>query len=118
MSHESPHRLTSYVVGFILSVAMTLIAFALVEYHIWPTSALIIVISVLAVMQLIVQLVFFLHLGDEKGPRWKLVTIAFAVIVVGIVVIGSLWIMHNLDYNMQHMTPAEQAEYLKNHEGI
>ena len=118
MRHESSARVTSYVVGFVLSVASTLIAYALVVNHVWPMSILVIIIAILAVVQLAVQLVFFLHLGDEKGPRWKLVTITFAIIVVVILVGGSLWIMNNLNYNMMHFTPAQQEQYLKNNEGI
>jgi cytochrome o ubiquinol oxidase operon protein cyoD len=80
MSHESPARVISYIVGFVLSVVSTLLAYLLVVNHVWPMSMLILIIAVLAVVQLVVQLIFFLHLGDEKGPRWKLVTIVFAII--------------------------------------
>jgi cytochrome o ubiquinol oxidase operon protein cyoD len=118
MSHESPARVISYIVGFVLSVVSTLLAYLLVVNHVWPMSMLIIIIAVLAVVQLVVQLIFFLHLGDEKGPRWKLVTIVFAIIVVGILVVGSLWIMDNLNYNMMQFTPAQQNQYLKDNEGI
>jgi len=63
-----------------------------------------------------VQMVFFLHIG--RGSRWKLLTFIFTIIVVGIVVIGSIWIMHNLNYNMMDMSPDEQRQYMSEHEGI
>lgn len=117
-ANELPVRVSSYVVGFILSIATTLAAYLAVVNEIWPTGQLIAVIVTLAVVQLIVQLLFFLHLSHEKGTRWKLATFAFAVLVVGILVVGSLWIMHNLNYNMMEMDATEQAEYMRDHEGI
>ena len=63
-----------------------------------------IVISVSAVMQLLIQLIFFLHLNSESKPRWNLTVFLFIILIVGILVIGTLWIMYNLDYNMMdHM---------------
>ncbi len=115
---ESPARTISYLVGFSLSVLMTLLAYLLVVNHVWPMFTLVMVIAVLAILQLAVQLIFFLHLGDEKGVRWKLVTLVFAIIIVGILVVGSIWIMNNLNYTMMHFTPDQQKEYLKNNEGI
>jgi cytochrome o ubiquinol oxidase subunit IV len=113
-----PVRISSYVVGFVLSVLTTLVAYLAVVYHIWSTGFLIALIVILAVIQLLVQLLFFLHLSHEKGTRWKLVTFLFALMVVAIVVIGSLWIMHNLNYNMMHMSPQEQLQYMQQNEGI
>jgi len=117
-ARELPVRISSYVIGFVLSIATTLIAFFAVQYKLWPTDQLIAIIVALAVVQLFVQLLFFLHLSHEKGTRWKLITILFAVLVVIIVVVGSLWIMHNLDYNMMHMSPEEQLQYMHDNEGI
>lgn len=53
-----------------------------------------------AISQLLVQLIFFLHLGRESKPRWNILVFLFAALVVLIVVVGSLWIMNNLDYHM------------------
>jgi cytochrome o ubiquinol oxidase operon protein cyoD len=73
-------------------------------------------VMIIAVIQLVVQLVFFLHLG--QGNRWKTITFVFAGLVVLIVVVGSIWIMHNLDYNMMHMSPDQMVQYMKENEGI
>jgi cytochrome o ubiquinol oxidase operon protein cyoD len=115
-SRHDAIRYRSYVTGFVLSVLITLMAYFFVVNHLWPKEALTYIIMGLAVVQLGVQLVFFLHLG--RGGVWKLVTFAFALLVVLIVVIGSLWIMHNLDYNMMHMNPEQMQQYMKEHEGI
>ena len=54
-------------------------------------------LAALAVAQLMVQLVFFLHLGTESKPRWNLTVVLFALMVVVILVFGSLWIMKNIN---------------------
>ena len=106
----------SYFIGFILSVITTVLAYYLVVNGILPKQGLIYVVMGIAVVQLVVQLVFFLHIG--RGSRWKLITFLFAVLVVLIVVVGSIWIMNNLDYNMMHMTPEQMDTYMTNNEGI
>lgn len=93
----------SYIIGFILSIILTLIPYWLVVNHWSPKREVtIIAIMVFAVLQLLIQLVFFLHLGSESKPRWNLMAFLFTILVVAILVVGSIWIMYNLDYNMMH----------------
>ncbi|OJU87777.1 cytochrome o ubiquinol oxidase subunit IV [Candidatus Saccharibacteria bacterium 49-20] len=106
----------SYVVGFILSVLTTLLAYFFVVNDLWPKETLVYIVMAIAVVQLIVQVVFFLHIG--RGSRWKLMTFIFTILIVAIVVVGSIWIMDNLNYNMMDMTPQEQQQYMSEHEGI
>jgi len=115
-THDTSTRYASYIVGFILSVFATLVAYLVVVNHIWPMETLVYIILGVAVMQLIVQSVFFLHIG--QGSRWRLITFVFAIIIVLIVVVGTIWIMNNLDYNMMRMTPDQMQLYMKQHEGI
>ena len=112
--HEAPYK--SYVIGFILSVVATVIAYLLVVNEIWPKEMLIYIVMGIAVVQLVIQAVFFLHIG--RGSRLKVVTFAFAILVVLIVVIGSLWITKNLNYNMMQMTPEQMQLYMLQNEGI
>ncbi len=58
---------------------------------------LIVLIIGLAVAQLFVQLIYFLHLGQEKKPRWNVITFAFAAFIVLVLVGGTVWIMYHLD---------------------
>ena len=108
--------MTSYVTGFVLSILLTLVAFMLVQMHLDGSGlgrqAVIGGVAGLAFAQFLVQLVFFLHLGRETKPRWKLVMFLFAILVILIVVIGSLWIMYNLNYNMAPMSEQEVQEYI------
>jgi len=104
MNHPTPPEqraagsTRAYVVGFGLSLAVTLAAYALTKagrLHGWT---LLYALSALAVTQLLVQLVCFLHLGRESKPRWNLTVLLFAALVVFILVFGSLWIMRDLSY--------------------
>lgn len=100
-SHDSGHgSVKSYTLGFIFSIILTIIPFYLVMHHSASTETLIIVAVVCAVFQLLIQLICFLHLNSESGPRWNLVAFVFTVLIVGILMVGSLWIMYNLNYNM------------------
>lgn len=96
------NQMRSYIIGFILSIILTILPYYMVVNHLFEREALLGAIVILAILQLLVQLIFFLHLGDESKPRWNLITFVFAIIVVGVVVFGSIWIMNNLDYNMMH----------------
>jgi cytochrome o ubiquinol oxidase operon protein cyoD len=119
ITHEKPVQhgsLTSYIIGFVLSIVFTLLAYWLVVYDVFAGGLLVAAIVLLAIAQLLVQLLFFLHLGKEKAPRWNLVVFSFMVLVVVIVVGGSLWIMKNLDYH--GMTPQQTDKYLLEQEGI
>lgn len=118
-THEKPTQhgsLISYCIGFVLSIVFTLLAYWLVVYDVFTGGLLVAAIVLLAIAQLLVQLLFFLHLGKEKAPRWNLIVFSFMILVVIIVVGGSLWIMKNLDYH--GMTPQQTDTYLLEEEGI
>ncbi len=93
--------LTSYSVGFILSVILTAASFAAVMVPgLVPHDAIVPVIMALAVVQMFVHLYFFLHLNFSSDQRWNVTAFAFAALTVLVVVIGSLWIMYNINSNM------------------
>jgi cytochrome o ubiquinol oxidase operon protein cyoD len=106
----------SYVVGFILSVIATFIAYFFVVNELWAPELLVYIVLGIALVQLIVQMVFFLHIG--RGSRWKGITFVFAIVIIFIVVVGTVWIMDNLNYNMMDMSPDEMHKYMSEHEGI
>lgn len=92
--------LINYIIGFVLSILFTLAAYFAVTQHSFTGAMLATVIIGLAIAQVLVQLFFFLHLGSETKPRWKLAVLLTMLVVLGILVFGSLWIMQHLDYNM------------------
>lgn len=104
-----------YVVGFGLSIVLTLLAYFLVTNHVLVGGMLIGSIIGLAIVQMMVQLLFFLHLGQESKPHWNLVFFISTVSVILLVVVASLWIMNHLNYNM---TPKDMNSYMIKEEGI
>jgi len=106
----APKTITPYVVGFILSLFFTLVAYTCVVEHVYTGSILIWVIVFLAIAQFYTQVICFLHLGRGKSAALKLWSFAATLLIIAIFVGGSLWIMSNLNY---HMTPADINKYLK-----
>jgi len=107
--------LASYVAGYIFAVYLTVTAYLVVYNHLFSNTTLTVVIVGLALVQFMVHMLFFLHLGRETKPRWKLAVALFMIMVVVVLVGGSLWIMSNLTYRM---TPTQQNNYMNNQQGI
>lgn len=110
----------TYILGFVLSLALTLAGYLLVKshianHHLSPSDTFMTaVLPLLAIIQLFAQLIFFLHLDKESKPRWNLLVLSFAALIVLVIVVGSLWIMYHLNYNM---TPQQQNDYLLKQDG-
>lgn len=105
-----------YIVGFLCSVALTLAAYVLARYGVLNKPLMIVALSLLALMQFIVQLVFFLHIGKEFSPRLKLIVMLFMIMIVIILVGGSIWIMDNIDGRM--MNPKLEVQYMNNQNNL
>lgn len=116
VSRESSEgaSLVTYVSGFILSMVLTLATYLTVVRHLMNGRQLVAFIISLALIQFLVQLFFFMHLGKETKPRWKLLVLVFMILVVSVLVLGSIWIMYNLNYNM---TPQQMNKYLLQQDG-
>lgn len=90
----------SYITGFILSVILTVIPFWMVMNGEFAKSTIVVGIVIFAVVQILVHLVYFLHLNTSSEERWNVMAFVYTVIVIGVLVGGSLWIMIHLHYNM------------------
>jgi cytochrome o ubiquinol oxidase operon protein cyoD len=88
----------SYIIGFLLAIALTVVPFGLVMTHAALGTPLI--IAVFALAQIGVHIVYFLHVNRSAEQRWNLMALVFTAIVVCIILGGSIWIMHNLYINM------------------
>ena len=103
--------LRTYTLGFVLSILLTLAAFVIVGDHlrtghaIPPHYVVVPILVGLALVQLFVQLTFFLHLGEERKPRWSLGMLALALMVVCILVGGTLWIMRTITHQQMQEVP-------------
>lgn len=103
-SHDTIHGTwKSYILGLVLSVLFTLGAYFIVVEHMLPIDVIMAAIITLALAQAVVQLILFLHLGDETKPRSKLFMFLLMILILVIVIIGTLWIMFDLNNRMMPM---------------
>lgn len=89
-----------YVTGLILSIVLTAIPFGLVMSGTAGEALTITLILLCAVGQVLVQLVFFLHMNTSSEQMWNTMSGAFALVLVAILIVGSIWIMQHLNHNM------------------
>jgi cytochrome o ubiquinol oxidase operon protein cyoD len=89
-----------YVIGFVLSIIFTIIPFIMVQNAMLPKIALVAGILIFAVLQLFVQLFFFMHFNEESKPRLHAQAFWFAILCLFIIVGGSAWVMFELAYYM------------------
>ena len=102
---EMPHAsMRDYVIGFVLSVILTAIPFWLVMTMPLSAAATGAIIMGFAVVQIVVHMVYFLHMTPKAEGGWSLTSLVFTIIVVVIMLAGSLWVMHHLNTNMMPMS--------------
>jgi cytochrome o ubiquinol oxidase subunit IV len=99
-----------YVTGFILSVILTAIPFWMVMTHALDQSSTVLIILALAAVQIVVHMVYFLHMTPKAEGGWSLMALIFTVTIVGIALTGSIWVMYHLNANMMPM--AEQMQQM------
>ena len=118
--HEHAHgeeegnhgSLKSYATGFLLAVLLTAVPFWLVMGHVFErSSTTAIVILALAAVQIVVHMIYFLHMNTRAEGGWNMLALVFTVVLVVIMLSGSIWVMYHLDHNMMPgmMPDAAQA---------
>lgn len=105
----------SYVIGFVLSLVLTLVPYFLVVNKVISGSTLLMAILAIAVLQMFVQIFFFLHLGRGPKPFYNIVFFIATAGVIIVVVGASIFIMNNLYRNM---SPDEMIRKLAQKENI
>jgi cytochrome o ubiquinol oxidase operon protein cyoD len=110
--HEAAHgTFKSYVTGFILAVILTAIPFWLVMGDVLDSkTATAMIVMGLGAVQIVVHMIYFLHMNTKSEGGWTMLALVFTIIIVVIALTGSLWVMHHLNTNMMPMTP----EMMKN----
>ena len=93
----------SYVVGFVLAALLTVASFTAVGTKLIWAPGIPVAFVVLAVAQMGVHLVFFLHITTAPDNTNNVLALAFGVLIVALVIGGSLWIMYHLNENMLPM---------------
>jgi cytochrome o ubiquinol oxidase operon protein cyoD len=109
---DQPHStLKGYATGFILSVILTAIPFWMVMGKVFDkSSTTAAVILAIGAVQIVVHIIYFLHMNSKAEGGWSMLAMIFTVVVVGITLSGSIWVMFHLNNNMMpNMTdPAYQ----------
>ena len=99
--HEEGHGTRGgYVIGFLLSVVLTAIPFWLVMTMALPKQATALIILGFAGVQMVVHMIFFLHMNRRAEGGWSVMALLFTLVVVGISFSGSLWVMYHMNANM------------------
>jgi cytochrome o ubiquinol oxidase operon protein cyoD len=99
-----------YVVGFLLSVVLTAIPFWLVMGKVLPSPQVTaLVILGFAAVQMLVHMVYFLHMNAKVQGGWSLLALIFTVVLVVIMLAGSVWVMFHMNANMMPSMTESQA---------
>lgn len=113
--HDDGHAhgsLRDYITGFVLAVILTVIPFWLVMSGGFESrSATVAVVMICAVLQVVVHMVYFLHMNSRSEEGWTLISVIFTIVIVFIMLAGSIWVMYHLNTNMMP-TMTEQMKVM------
>jgi cytochrome o ubiquinol oxidase operon protein cyoD len=99
--HAAHGSLKSYFTGFLLSVILTAIPFWLVIGKVFEKSSTTgLVVLGFAAVQIVVHMIYFLHMNTKSESGWSMLALIFTVMLVVIMLSGSIWVMYHLDHNM------------------
>ena len=90
----------TYMIGFLLSVVLTAIPFWLVMSEALAPQLTGLIITAFAVVQIVVHMIFFLHMNHKSEGGWNMLALIFTLVIVVIAVAGSVWVMYHLNTNM------------------
>jgi cytochrome o ubiquinol oxidase operon protein cyoD len=109
---DSPgHWVRSYLMGLGFAAALTIASFVAASAHLIWEPALPVALVVLAVAQMGIHLVFFLHVTTGPDNTNNVLALAFGVMVVALIVLGSIWIMNHLAQNMMPVDQLMQMQF-------
>ena len=105
---EAHGSFKGYMTGFILSVILTAIPFWLVMGDVLASKqATVFVIMGFAVVQILVHMIYFLHMNTSSEGGWNMLALIFTLVLVVITLAGSLWVMYNMNDNMMPISAHE-----------
>jgi cytochrome o ubiquinol oxidase operon protein cyoD len=97
---EAHGSLKDYSIGFILSVILTAIPFWLVMGKVLEPGTTKIVILGFAAVQVVVHMIYFLHMNSKSEGGWNMMALILTIILLVIVLSGSIWVMFHMNHNM------------------
>ena len=111
LAHAGEHdhgSLKSYLTGFALSILLTVIPFAVVMAGGLPSKHLTIALVLgAAAVQILVHMIYFLHMKSSTEDGWTLISLIFTVVLLVIMLSGSVWVMYHMNANMMPMSLPE-----------
>ncbi|MDA3913585.1 cytochrome o ubiquinol oxidase subunit IV [Oleiagrimonas sp.] len=111
--HEHTGSLRGYLTGFVLAAILTIIPFWLVMGHVIEShQTTILIVLALAAVQIVVHMIYFLHLDTRSENGWNMLAVIFTAVLVVIVLGASIWVMYNENANMMPMSPQYQHHRL------
>jgi cytochrome o ubiquinol oxidase operon protein cyoD len=103
-------EIQSYLIGLVLAAGLTVASFAMVHTDLIWGPGIAVALATLAVAQIGVHLVFFLHLTTAPDNTNNVLALAFGVLIVAMIIGGSLWIMDHLNHRMMPMDMIMQMQ--------
>jgi cytochrome o ubiquinol oxidase operon protein cyoD len=107
---DLPHAIRGYLIGLVLATLLTGVSFYVAKSTLVWQPSIPIALSVLAVAQMGVHVVFFLHITSGPDSINNVMALAFGLLIVMLLVFGSLWIMTQLDHNVMPMDRLMQMQ--------
>ncbi|HEY3798007.1 MAG TPA: cytochrome o ubiquinol oxidase subunit IV [Caulobacteraceae bacterium] len=104
------HLTRSYVIGLVLATLLTIAAFSVAAFHIVWGPSVPVALCVLAIAQMGVHLVFFLHITTGPDNTNNVLALAFGILIVGLLMLGSIWIMDHLSHRLMPMSELMQMQ--------
>ena len=108
--HDAHGSLRGYIIGYVAAIVLTIAAFAIAPSTGMAPFSIEAALAVLAIAQMLVHLIFFLHINTAPAQKINVTAFATAMLIIAIVVIGSMWIMSHLNRNMVPMTQVMQMQ--------
>lgn len=99
-AHGAHGDVRSYMIGFVLAAALTAVPFGLIMSGVLPDGAAGPVCMAFAAVQIVVHLIYFLHMNPASSRSWNGAAFVFTIIILLILMVGTLWVMHNMNLNM------------------
>jgi cytochrome o ubiquinol oxidase subunit IV len=102
--HSVRERIQGYLMGFVLAALLTAASFYVLRTNLIWAPGIVVMLVVLAVAQIGVHLVFFLHLTTAPDNTNNVLALAFGILIVVLIIGGSIWIMSHLNARMMPMS--------------
>jgi cytochrome o ubiquinol oxidase subunit IV len=102
--HSVREGVQGYLMGFALAALLTVASFYILHTNLIWGPGIVVMLVVLAIAQIGVHLVFFMHLTTAPDNTNNVLALAFGVLIVALIIIGSIWIMGHLNARMMPMS--------------